>query len=205
LADNAVPGQSYRVNEPDVIHQVFDREVVIVDLRNGSYYSLSESGGAAWLAFGTNGALVDDVARLLTTLYTVPPDVAARDLQAFIAELTTRDLIIACPSGHGAVDAANVTKPTATYSPPELRSYNDLQELFLLDPVHEVDAAAGWPNAAAEGAAVPPPAALAGAAAAAGVSSAATVATRSWSTATPVCTPQSMRTAASPCITISKR
>ena len=161
MADNAVSGQSYRVNEPDVIHQVFDREVVIVDLRNGSYYSLSESGGAAWLAFGTNGALVDDVARLLTTLYTVPPDVAARDLQAFVAELTTRDLIIACPSGHGAVDAANVTKPTATYSPPELRSYNDLQELFLLDPVHEVDAAAGWPNAAAGGPAESAPAAAA--------------------------------------------
>jgi hypothetical protein len=39
--------------------------------------------------------------------------------------------------------------------------------------VHEVDAEAGWPNAAAEGAAVPPPAAPAGVAATAGVSSAA--------------------------------
>jgi hypothetical protein len=161
LADDAVPGQSYRVNEPDVIHQLFDREVVVVDLRNGSYYSLSESGGTAWLAFGSGGARVADVAQLLTSVYALPHDVAARDLQAFIAELTTRDLIVACPSGHGAVDAANVTTPTATYSPPELRSYNDLQELFLLDPVHEVDAAAGWPNAAAEGPAVPPPAASA--------------------------------------------
>jgi hypothetical protein len=161
LADDAVPGQSYRVNEPDVIHQLFDREVVVVDLRSGSYYSLSESGGTAWLAFGSGGARIADVAQLLTSVYALPHDVAARDLQAFIAELTTRDLIVACPSGHGAVDAANVTTPTATYSPPELRSYNDLQELFLLDPVHEVDAAAGWPNAAAEGPAVPPPAASA--------------------------------------------
>ena len=150
--------QSYRVNEPDVIHQLFDREVVVVDLRNGSYYSLSESGGTAWLAFGSGGASVDDVARRLTTLYALPHDLAARDLQAFIAELTTRDLIVACPPGGVAVDAATVATPTATYSPPELRSYNDLQELFLLDPVHEVDAAAGWPNAAAGGPAVPPPA-----------------------------------------------
>ena len=153
--------QSYRVNEPDVIHQLFDREVVVVDLRNGSYYSLSESGGAAWLAFGSGGALVDDVARLLTTLYTVPRDVAVRDLQAFIAELTTRDLIIACTSGGVTVEAAKKATPTAAYSPPELRSYNDLQELFLLDPVHEVDAAAGWPNAAAGGPAEPPTAASA--------------------------------------------
>ena len=140
--------QSYRVNEPDVIHQLFDREVVVVDLRNGSYYSLSESGGAAWLAFGSGGAAVADVAGRLATLYTIPPDVAARDLQAFVAELTTRDLIVACPTGGVAGDAADVAAPTAAYSPPELRSYNDLQELFLLDPVHEVDAAAGWPHAA---------------------------------------------------------
>ena len=151
--------QSYRVNEPDVIHQLFDREVVVVDLRNGSYYSLSESGGAAWLAFGTSGALVDDVAQLLTTLYTIPPDVAARDLQSFIAELTARDLIVTCPPGTLSAATATVAMATAVYSPPELRSYNDLQELFLLDPVHEVDAAAGWPNAAAGGPAESPPAA----------------------------------------------
>jgi hypothetical protein len=174
LTGDAILGQSYRVHEPDVIHQLFDREVVVVDLRNGSYYSLSESGGTAWLAFGSSGASVDDVARLLTTLYTIPPDVAARDLQAFIDELTTRDLIVTCPPGEGAMDAQTPATPTATYSPPELRSYNDLQELFLLDPVHEVDAAAGWPNAVAGGPAVSPPAASAGAAATAGVSPAGT-------------------------------
>jgi hypothetical protein len=151
--------QSYRVNEPDVIHQLFDREVVVVDLRNGSYYSLSESGGTAWLAFGSGGASFADVAQLLTAVYALPHDVVARDLQAFIAELTTRDLIVACPSGEVAVDVARIATPAAAYSPPELRSYNDLQELFLLDPVHEVDAAAGWPNAAAGGPSEPTPAA----------------------------------------------
>ena len=54
MVDDAVSGQFYRVNEPDVIHQLIDREVVIVDLRNGSYYSVSESGGTAWLAFGSD-------------------------------------------------------------------------------------------------------------------------------------------------------
>ncbi len=174
MVNDAVSGQFYRVNEPDVIHQLIDREVVIVDLRNGSYYSLSESGGTAWLAFGSDGASFDDVARLLTTLYTIPADVAARDLRAFTNELTTRDLLVACPPSQGAVDAAAPATPTATYSPPALQSYNDLQELFLLDPVHEVDAAAGWPHAAAGGPAVPPSAAPADAAETTGASPAAT-------------------------------
>jgi hypothetical protein len=151
LPGDAIPGQSYRVNEPDVIHQLFDREVVVVDLRNGSYYSLSESGGMAWLAFGSGGATVDHVASLLTAVYALSPDVAARDLQSFIAELTTRDLIVACPSAASSVAPTPAAPPIAAYSPPELRSYNDLQELFLLDPVHEVDATAGWPHAASQG------------------------------------------------------
>ena len=142
MVDDAVSGQFYRVNEPDVIHQLIDREVVIVDLRNGSYYSVSESGGTAWLAFGSDGASFDDVARLLTTLYTIPADAAARDLRAFINDLTTHDLIVACTPSQGARDAAPLATPTATYSPLALQSYNDLQELFMLDPVHEVDAAA---------------------------------------------------------------
>jgi hypothetical protein len=174
LVDDAVSGQFYRVNEPDVIHQLIDREVVIVDLRNGSYYSVSESGGTAWLAFGSDGASFDDVATLLTTLYAIPADVAARDLRAFINELTTRDLLVSCPLSQGAIDAAPPATPTATYSPPALQSYNDLQELFLLDPVHEVDAAAGWPHVATGGPAVPPSAAPAGAAATTGASPAAT-------------------------------
>ncbi|NQW48176.1 MAG: PqqD family protein, partial [Planctomycetes bacterium] len=174
MAATAFSEQSYRVNEPDVIHQLFDREVVVVDLRNGSYYSLSESGGAAWLAFGSGGALVGDVARLLTAVYTIPPDVAARDLQAFIAELTTCDLIVTCPPGTLSAATPTVATATAAYSPPELRSYNDLQELFLLDPVHAVDAEAGWPNAAVGEAAVPPLAAPAGAVATVGVDGAAT-------------------------------
>jgi hypothetical protein len=31
------------------------------------------------------------------------------------------------------------------YSPPKLSAYTDMQELLLLDPVHEVDDA-GWPS-----------------------------------------------------------
>ena len=174
LPSNAFPHQFYRVNEPDIIHELFDSEVVVVDLRNGSYYSLSESGGVAWLTFGNGGALVDDITRLFTTLYAIPPDVAARDLQAFINELTTRDLIVTCPSAESPVNTKPAATPAAEYSPPKLRSYNDLQELFLLDPVHEVDASAGWPNAAAGGPAEPPTAASAGTAANIGVDGATT-------------------------------
>ena len=122
--------QSYRIHQPYVAYEVIEREVVAVDLRDGSYYSLSGTGKTAWLAFGADGAAVDDVVRLLATIYAVSPVAAARDLQIFIAELRARDAIVSC----GAVSAAPAfaaAPPTAEpYSPPGLRYSSELHALF---------------------------------------------------------------------------
>jgi hypothetical protein len=32
------------------------------------------------------------------------------------------------------------------FQPPVLESYSDMQDILLLDPIHEVDDKAGWPN-----------------------------------------------------------
>ena len=64
--------QSYRIHQPYVAYEVIEREVVAVDLRDGSYYSLSGTGKTAWLAFGADGAAVDDVVRLLATIFASP-------------------------------------------------------------------------------------------------------------------------------------
>ncbi len=136
----------FRINEPDVIHQSFDPEVVVVDLRNGSYYSLSEVGGTAWVAFGTTGALVQDVVTYLADHYRVPSATIAKDLQPFVAQLKQLDLITACVPEPFQPATRLAPQGQAAYTPPSLSAHNDLQELFLLDPVHEVDEVAGWPH-----------------------------------------------------------
>ena len=39
---------SYRLNEPDVSAEVFDEEVLAIDLKTGHYHSLRESGVFLW-------------------------------------------------------------------------------------------------------------------------------------------------------------
>ena len=122
--------QHYRIHQPYVVYEVIDGELVAVDLRNGNYYSLSGTGQTAWLAFGSDGAAVEDVVGLLTTAYAVSPDAATRDLQIFIAELRARDAIVSCwpvPSAPALVAAVPLAEP---YSPPELRYSGELQVLF---------------------------------------------------------------------------
>ena len=45
-------------------------------------------------------------------------------------------------AGSNAMEAGASARP---YEPPQLEKYTDMQDLVLLDPVHEVDAT-GWPH-----------------------------------------------------------
>ncbi len=138
--------EAFRINEPDVIHQLFDQEVVAVDLRNGTYYSLSSVGGRAWLAFGTSGATVEDVARQLAGSYAATSESIQKDLLDFIAHLRQLDLVVPCSAPSTAPEVQADAGSRLPYAPPSLSVFNDLQELFLIDPVHEVDPQAGWPH-----------------------------------------------------------
>lgn len=149
----AHPPAAYRIQEPDVIHQLFDREVVVVDLRNGSYYSLSEVGGVAWLAFGSGGATTDEVSRRIAESHEVSLARVRDDVAAFVEQLLGHDLLVLCPvpaADQASDGSTSDAVPASPYAPPTIKLYNDLQDLFLLDPVHEVNPAMGWPQVAEE-------------------------------------------------------
>jgi hypothetical protein len=43
-----------------------------------------------------------------------------------------------------------VSRRGAAFQPPTLRKYTDMQDLLLIDPIHEVDDL-GWPGVKAKG------------------------------------------------------
>jgi hypothetical protein len=71
-----------------------------------------------------------------------------RDLQALLADFQSEQLIR--PSGASRALAevtAKTTKLPPDYAAPELAKYDDVEEMMLLDPVHDVSDA-GWPQPA---------------------------------------------------------
>ncbi|SRR5579871_6857329 len=138
----------FRVNEPRVLCQQFDQEVAVVHLATGNYHSLSGIAGEAFLILGSAGASRDDVVAELLARYDVSREVIEQDLSVFLEELQSQRLIVPARDGAPRV-LKTTTEPAAraSYSAPKIETFNDLQELFLLDPVHDVDEA-GWPNAA---------------------------------------------------------
>jgi hypothetical protein len=144
-------GDIFRINSPKVIDEIFDDEVVIINLDSGSYYSADRTGLEIWREI-KRGAGASAIVAALTAKY--EGDAAEIDAacRRFLAELRQESLIVStndAPEISAEVAANRPSDAGAKFSAPALHKYTDMQELLLLDPIHEVDES-GWPHASAE-------------------------------------------------------
>lgn len=135
----------YRINSPPVVLETVDEETIIVNLDTGSYYDLNHSGGRILQALGGGCGLDEAVGRVAGD-YGVEVSQLAGPAAALLQQFEDEGIIVAGELDQTA--AANGSAPPAKpYEAPALTKYTDMQELLLLDPVHEVDGA-GWPSKA---------------------------------------------------------
>ncbi len=67
-------------------------EVVAVDLETSSYLGANEAGAVLWRALAT-GATKEELAALLVAEFEIDAEQAARDTDAFVAQLRENDLL----------------------------------------------------------------------------------------------------------------
>jgi hypothetical protein len=145
-----------RVNAPQVIHEAIDGEVIIINLTSGNYYSLKGSGAEIWqLVQGVASA--GEIVETLSSRYGQQAEIES-SVSDFLAHLEREGLT--APGDASARTATPTDAPTpgqaASFVPPSLEKFTDMQDLVLLDPVHEVDAT-GWPQTRPDDAAVNAP------------------------------------------------
>jgi Coenzyme PQQ synthesis protein D (PqqD) len=136
----------FKVNSPQTIHQTIEGEVVIINLATGTYYSLRDTGAEIW-GLLTSGMSVAEVAQALRERYTVEDGSIEDALDRLTGELVSEGLVVST-NGDGPPPAAAVPPAPEARQPfqaPTLERFDDMQDLILLDPVHEVDEDAGWP------------------------------------------------------------
>jgi hypothetical protein len=143
----------HRVNSPRVMHETIDDEVIVIDLTSGSYYSLRAAGAEIWHAV-EHGLAEDQIAEALEARYDGGPAEIGDAVSRLLRELTDEGLIESSNGAGGALPAelspsARNDRPRERFQPPVLEKHTDMQDLILLDPVHEVDAR-GWPHAQAD-------------------------------------------------------
>ena len=134
---------SFRVNSPTVVSETVDREVVMIHLDTGNYYSLRNTGALIWDAL-ERGATVESISSALGATAHNGSDVGAV-VGSFVDELMTEELIV--PADNPASSSSSTIELSPDrFEPPVLEKYTDMQHLILLDPVHEVDEGEGWPR-----------------------------------------------------------
>ena len=129
---------------PTVIHEVFDDEVVLADLDHGTYYSVGGSGVDAWIGI-RDGVPIRRVAEAIAAASGADAAAVDVELQRLVDDLVAEALI--APDGLAADatdDAAAPSVASTTFVPPTFERFTDMQQLLVLDPIHDVDDS-GWP------------------------------------------------------------
>jgi hypothetical protein len=137
--------QRYRINSPFVVHETIEGEVIMVNLDTGSYYSLDGAGAVLWEHL-EKGASLPDAIEAIRGRYDAAPGAIESASEALLAALVAEDLLKEFDGVpvNGSAAPTPVTRERAPFVAPTLNKHTDMQDLLLLDPIHEVDQA-GWP------------------------------------------------------------
>ena len=153
----------YRPNAPQVIAETIAGEAMIVNLATGHYFSLQGSGADIWAEIERERSFSSIVASLERRYAAGEGEIDAA-VERLVDELEQENLVVAITESDGGPTgpvgevtlaeslSGNGVRASAEERPhfvqPALAKFTDMQDIILLDPVHEVDAS-GWPHAAA--------------------------------------------------------
>lgn len=119
-----------------IIYELLDDEVIIANLDAGIYYSIRGSGILIWQLLMA-GYTLPSIEALFAEKYG-----ALSSLHLFVERLVQEGLLVA--QQNSSPIACALSWP-ASFSPPTFERYDEMKNLLMLDPIHEVDEQ-GWPS-----------------------------------------------------------
>ena len=132
----------YRLHSPDVIQETVDGEALVIHTPSGTYYSLLGTGEQVW-----NALLVGHTPAEIATVYASAGEntfsALLEAVEDFAHQLQDEQLLI---RGDETAASGDLPPVTAPFTTPRIEKFTDMQELLLVDPIHEVDPQMGWPQ-----------------------------------------------------------
>lgn len=127
---------AYALSGPAIIHELLNDEVIIANLDTGIYYSIRGSGVLIWQLL-IAGYEPPSIQSLFAQQYGSIPS-----FSFFIDLLVEENLLRAIEDR--APFSLSLSWPEA-FEKPILDRYDEMKNLLMLDPIHEVDEQ-GWPR-----------------------------------------------------------
>ncbi|TIW79059.1 MAG: PqqD family protein, partial [Mesorhizobium sp.] len=130
------------LDETNLSSEIFDGEVVAVNFATGKYYGMKGSAQLIWemLRKPVDPTMIE------TALRTGYPDLDDDDIasvRGFLDLLAEEGILL--PASPIELPKLPDISSRASFMRPELEIHTDLQELIVLDPIHDVDPGGGWP------------------------------------------------------------
>jgi Coenzyme PQQ synthesis protein D (PqqD) len=136
----------YQHNLSEIAAQEFEDGPVMINFLTGRYFTLNRSGHRLWaeLQEGADEARLASALADLGQMSRLEAERLRQDVRLFLDRLINERLVAEVIGKTRT--AATSTKPLdEAYEPPRLDVFDDLAELILLDPIHDINEKMGWP------------------------------------------------------------
>jgi hypothetical protein len=137
--------RSFKVNAGQIVFENYESESLAINLETGTYYSLTGPASRLWsmLSRGTPSA---GIAAWFADAHEGDRAHIEASVGRFIERLEAERLIVEDPAAPAEVVAPEAPPSERTpFEEFEMRVYTDMQDLLLLDPIHDTEEA-GWPS-----------------------------------------------------------
>ena len=132
----------FGVNGEHVAFDTIDGEVVVVHFVHGNYYGMSGMAAQIW-NWLVDGHHVSEIADHIQNAY---QDADVTAIHNFVRQLVEENLLEERATLPTSCDRLPAIHTNSSFVPPEFEKHEDMQDLIVLDPIHEVDSDSGWPH-----------------------------------------------------------
>jgi len=134
-----------RFNHDSFAYEIFDREVIVLNMIDGTYYAFGGSTPQFWEDLVSGRSIDRIIAALEDRGSTALSDVRS-SVSSFVGALMEEQILLFQDVDTGALLRLNQSALIAPFAPPTIEKHVDMQDLLTLDPIHDVEPEKGWPR-----------------------------------------------------------
>jgi len=125
--------QVHYANDSEVAAKVMDGEAILINLGTGIYYSLDDVASSVWSSI-EQGATTEQVAAQVCAQFDCSSERALADVPEFLATLHAEGLIRTAEEEPCDRVVTTAVAGKAGYATPSMEKFDDMAEMFALDP-----------------------------------------------------------------------
>ncbi len=122
----------YKPNDAEVASKVMDGEAILINLSNGTYYSMDKTASVIWSMISLRYDF-DEIMNKVCEIYNMQSNDIKNDIEALFENLINEEIIVPSTDAKRTGDF-NEAPENRDYEKPKLNIYNDMKDLLALDP-----------------------------------------------------------------------